>query len=125
MSVAIGKYLGLGTLGLACTLSGFAFADDVDRNACLRYDQLENIHQLDSETIMLEVDGGETLYMLTVESRCFGNSVDENIMIEQNGHDGCMRTTDRVSYGRRQCRIESVELIESREALREALARTE
>ena len=107
-------------------LGGTALAEDnVERNSCLRYDQIDALHQLDTSHIILEVDGGQTLYLIEVEDRCFTNSMRDTITIEESGRNGCMRTTDRVSHGRRRCRIEDFTLIETEAQMREALAETE
>lgn len=103
-------------LGLLSTTAALA-QDDGERNQCLRYDQVDAIHQLGEDDIVLEVDGGATLYHISVEPRCFRGDHDNDLTIEGNGEDNCMRTTDRVHFGRRECGIVGVELIETQEQL--------
>lgn len=109
-------------LGLLTSTSALA-QDDAERNQCLRYDQVDAIHQLGEDDIVLEVDGGTTLYHIAVESRCFRGDHDNDLTIEGNGDDNCMRTTDRVRFGRRECSIVGVELIETQEQLDALLIR--
>ncbi len=98
---------------------------DVERNSCLRYDQVEAIHQLSSSHIILEIEDGSTLYLIQVNDRCFGDDPRANISIEQSNRDGCVRTTDSVNYGRRRCHIQGFSLIESQEQLDAAVALTD
>jgi hypothetical protein len=111
-------------MALGMLTAGAALAQDgVQRNACLQYDQVEAIHRLGEHDIVLEVDGGTTLYHLSVERQCFRGDHDNDITIESRSSDGCMRTTDRVHFGRRQCSIEDFELIETQQQLDALLAR--
>jgi hypothetical protein len=96
--------------------------DDVERHRCLEYDQVEAIHRLGEQDMVLEVDGGTTLYHIMTEPRCFAGDPDNDITIEGNGEDNCMRTTDRVHFGRRECGIESFEIIETQDQLDALLA---
>lgn len=105
-------------LGLLSTTTALA----QDDSQCLQYDQVDAIHQLGEEDIVLEVDGGLTLYHIAVEPRCFRGDHNNDLTIEGNGEDNCMRTTDRVRFGRRECGILSVELIETQEQLDALLA---
>lgn len=107
-------------LGLLCTTTALAQDDSVQ---CLQYDQVDAIHQLGENDIVLEVDGGATLYHIAVEPRCFRGDRNNDLTIEGNGEDNCMRTTDRVHFGRRVCGITGVELIETQEQLDVLLAR--
>lgn len=105
-------------LGLLSTTTALA----QDDSQCLQYDQVDAIHQLGEDDIVLEVDGGLTLYHIAVEPRCFRGDHNNDLTIEGNGEDNCMRTTDRVRFGRRECSIISVEMIETQEQLNALLA---
>ena len=107
-----------GAMALATTA---AAAQETERYECLRYDHVDNIHQLDESHMILEVLGGSTLYLITVEERCMRGDIRRDIMIDMGGNDGCIRTTDTVRYGRRSCGIEDFDLIETQEQLTEVL----
>jgi hypothetical protein len=105
-------------LALGMMTTGAALAqEETDRYQCLEYSQVEAIHRLGESDIVLEVNGGTTLYHLSLDQRCFRGDPDNDITIEGRGDDGCMRTTDLVHFGRRECGIQSFELIESQEQL--------
>jgi len=108
-------------LGLIITTAAAA-QDDDERSNCLQYDQVDAIHQLGEDDIVLEVDGGMTLYHISVEERCFDGDHNNDLRIVGNGEDNCMRTTDRVHFGRRECGITGVELIETQDQLDALLA---
>lgn len=89
---------------------------------CLDYGQVEAVHQMGERDIVLEVDGGLTLYHLIVEEGCFADEeYDADLRIVGSGADTCMRTTDRVHFGRKQCSIEGFEIIETEEQLEQLL----
>ena len=102
--------------------TGALAQDGEDRYPCLRYDQVEAIHQMGESHIILEVEGGTTLYLLTLEDRCLSRMGQANISLEASRNDGCVRTTDRVQVGRRECYIEDFALIETQSQLDEVLA---
>jgi len=106
----------LGILGVSAIFAisaATASADEAERNQCLEYDQVGAIHQLSENEMVLEVDGGTTLYHITVDDRCFIGYDLHQIQIVGSGEDTCMRTTDRVTYGQRECGIQDVQLIET------------
>jgi len=107
----------LGALAVGMIGATGAAAQEEARNECLQFSQVEAIHRLGESDMLLEVDGGLTLYHITVEPRCFRGDADNDITIEGQGQDSCMRTTDRVHYGRRNCGIEGFELIETQDQL--------
>ncbi len=119
-----GRFLriaGLGTFAAALALSG-GVAQSQDRHQCLEYSHVETIHQLSENQIILEVEGGTALYLVTTQPRCMRGDELEDIRIEASGNGTCMRMTDTVQYGRRSCAIQDVELIESNARLQEVLA---
>ena len=118
------RIAGLGTFSIALAL-GVSAASAQDRHRCLEYSHVDAIHQLSEEHIILEVEGGTSLYLVTTQSRCMEGSTIEDIRIEASGNGTCMRMTDTVQYGRRSCSINNVELIESEARLQEVLAATE
>jgi|GEM_PF-1634985 len=107
----------LGALAVGMIGATGAAAQEETRNDCLEFDQVEAIHRLGESDMLLEVDGGLTLYHITVEARCFHGDANTDITITGSGRDSCMRTTDRVHYGRRECGIEGFELIETQDQL--------
>lgn len=113
---------GLGTIATAALLVSGGFAQAQERHRCLEYSHVEAIHQLSDHQIILEVEGGASLYLVTTQARCMRGSTSEDIRIEGSGSGTCMRLTDTVQYGRRSCAIEDVELIESQARLEEVLA---
>lgn len=108
---------------LAASGMSVAFAQDEERNTCLSFGQVEAVHQLGVSDMLLEVDGGTTLYHISVEDRCFDSDAAGNIRIEGSGEDSCMRTTDKVHFGRRVCDITGFSLIETQDQLDALLSR--
>lgn len=103
------------------TFSG-ALAQDVERHECLRHNQIDDMIQLDEDKLVLLVDGGTTVYMLDLTAGCFAGSPQSNLALTSEYDDGCVRTTDIVTYGRRSCQIRDFTLIETQEQLDEVLA---
>ncbi len=115
----------VGSLALACTLSaGMAQAQE-SRNACLMHSQIEDMIQLDDNQLVLIVDGGTTVYLLELDRDCFSGQVQRNLSLRPTGSDGCVRTTDTVVYGRRDCRIRDFSLVETQDQLDDLLASLE
>jgi len=96
--------------------------DEEPRNHCLEYSQVEAIHQLGESDIVLEVDGGTTLYHIMVEHQCLRGDPESDLTIVGDGEDTCMRTTDKVHFGRRECSITGFEIIETQDQLDALLA---
>ncbi len=109
------------TLATSALATG-AFAQDDARYACLEFGQVEAIHQLNLSQMLLEVEGGTSIYLLTVDDRCFSGGRNNTLSIQGSGEDACIRTTDTVHYGRRECGIQSFQLIETQDQLDQVLA---
>jgi len=107
---------------LFCVGASGAFAQDEERNTCLQYNQVNAIHIMTENDLFLEVDEGTTVYHIEVEEGCFGSTEIYDVSIHGSGEDNCMRTTDRVNYGRRQCSIEGFAIIENEEYMEALLA---
>lgn len=112
----------LGALVLGTVLAGTAANAQEERNACLMHSQIDDMIQVNDNHLILIVDGGTTVYMLDLDSDCFIGEVQPNLSLRPAGSDGCVRTTDTVVYGRRDCRIRDFTLVETQEELDAVLA---
>ncbi len=108
LSGALALSLGLGIGGVTA---------QEERNACLMYNQIDDMIQLDPDQLALIVDGGNSVYMLDLDDDCFSGPLQNNLSLRPSGEDGCIRTTDMVVYGRRDCHIQNFSLVETQAQL--------